>query len=74
MTQLPAIFTNQFQLIVNPFTTRITFCDEPMTGITPVVHTAVVMKTSDAKQLAALLAKLIAENEGAVILNKVLTE
>ena len=60
---LPAIFANQFSLIVNPNTTRITFADEPMTGVTAIVHTAVIMKTSDAKALGALLQKIIAQNE-----------
>lgn len=72
MTQLPAIFSNQFQFIVNPLTTRITFCDEPMTGIPPVIHTAVVMKTSDAEMFAKLLLKLIEQNKDTVTVNKLL--
>lgn len=74
MTQLPAIFSNQFQLIVNPITTRITFCDEPMTGLTPVIHTAVIMKTSDAKQLGTLLLKLIEQNADTVVASRLLAE
>jgi hypothetical protein len=50
-------------LIVNPITTRITFGDEAMTGATPITHTAVVLKTSDAKALGELLLKIIAKNE-----------
>jgi len=71
---LPAIFANQFALIVNPQTVRITFGDEPMTGRVPVVHTAVVMKTSDAKQLGELLLKLIAQNQETAVAARLLQD
>ena len=72
MAELPAVFANQFGLIVNQTTTRITFGDEPMKGIPLIQHTAVIMKTVDAKMLATLLLKMIAENEGGVLLDKAL--
>ena len=66
MAELLAIFTNQFAFIVNPITTRITFGDQPIAGVPPMLHTAVIMKTSDAKMLASLLLKLIEQNEDTV--------
>ena len=71
---LPAIFANQFSLIVNPITTRITFADEPMTGTQAISHTAIIMKTSDAKQLGALLLKIIAQNEDTLKVARLLKE
>ena len=58
----PALFSNRFYIIANPFTTRITF-SEGVGGQTLNTHTAIVMPTSDAADLGRVLLDTIARNQ-----------
>lgn len=59
---IEATFTNRFWAYANPSIVRLIFGDSAG-GIDLAYHSAVVMQTSDAKELAALLIRLIAQVE-----------
>lgn len=55
---LPGIFTNRFFVLGNPVTTRVAF-GERIAGNETVYRTAVVMTTSDARDLYQLLGDIL---------------
>jgi len=59
--QLPAVFINRFFLSVGPILTRISF-GETIDGTDVTFRTAIIMPTSDAKELADLIYGLAAKN------------
>lgn len=62
---LPALFTNRFYIIANPVTTRIVF-SEGIGGQTINTHTAIILPTTDALDLAKVLMDTIARNRASV--------
>jgi len=58
----PSLFVNRFYAGVSPDMTRISF-GETVDGTKTAYHTAIIMSTSDAKELADLILKLIKLNQ-----------
>lgn len=58
---IPATFSNLFHVVVGPVTTRLVF-SEGLAGETINTHTAIVMPTADAADLARILTDTIAAN------------
>ncbi|MGD0109708.1 MAG: hypothetical protein ABSC06_37635 [Rhodopila sp.] len=61
---VPAIFANRFFVKLNPAVTKITFADQTLSG-EEILHTGVVLITSDAVELAKLILKIAQENKAA---------
>jgi hypothetical protein len=59
---LAPTYTNRFTVRVGPEVTRITF-GEVVEGVEATAHTAVVMLTRDASELASLIRTLIDQNQ-----------
>ena len=59
--ELPALFVSRFNLAVNPELTRIAF-GHRVDGV-DFYHSAIMLTTADAAELASLLTKLIAESQ-----------
>lgn len=61
--KLVAAFVNCFQVRMGPQVTRITL-GEALTGMEANYHTAVVMLTSDAKELSDLITRMLEQLKG----------
>ena len=55
-------YVNRFHVVCDPSHVRIIMGDVVATGANPTMHSAVLMTTADAKQLADLLLKLIEQS------------
>ena len=58
---VPAVFANRFSISLNPLVTKVTFSEQTQAG-EEIPHTAVVMVTQDAINLAKLLLQLAEQN------------